>query len=76
MQTLMAQRIIEDLSSKIESKIECLEPCPMLRRQTHMHCIVCQDIAEFYNQKCCYKCGNLYKWSVPWKNKRIKDKST
>lgn len=43
-------------------------PCPRLRRQTHMSCVICHDIAEHYDQKSCYKCGSCYKWSVPWKN--------
>jgi hypothetical protein len=75
MQTLMAQRLTEDLSKITITENKCLEykcpePCSRLRRQTHMHCIVCQDVAEFYDQICCYKCGNSYKWSVPWKNER------
>jgi hypothetical protein len=46
----------------------CSRPSPRLRRQTHMHCTVCQDVAEFYDQIHCHNCGNCYKWSVPWKN--------
>jgi rRNA maturation endonuclease Nob1 len=39
-----------------------------IRRQTHMRCIICQDVAETYAQKQCFKCGSVYKWSIPWKN--------
>jgi hypothetical protein len=48
---------------------KCPQPCLSLKRQTHMHCIVCYYIAEFYDQNLCHNCGNLYKWSIPWKNK-------
>lgn len=41
---------------------------PTIRRQTHMHCMICFDIAESYNQRKCYKCGSIFKWSIPWKN--------
>jgi predicted nucleic acid-binding Zn ribbon protein len=55
------------LQTKIKEKVY-QKPCPKLKRQTHMHCTVCQDIAEYYDQVCCHKCGSSYKWSVPWKN--------
>ena len=41
---------------------------PKMRRQTHMHCTICFDIAESYNQKECFRCGSVSKWSIPWKN--------
>lgn len=43
---------------------------PKMRRQTHMHCTICFDVAESYSQKECYRCGSVYKWSIPWKNHR------
>jgi len=44
-----------------------------LKRQTQMHCTICKYIAESYNQKDCYNCGSIYKWSIPWKNDRKKN---
>ncbi len=48
--------------------LETLKNVPKMRRQTHMCCTICKDVAETYNQKKCYKCGSIYKWSIPWKN--------
>ncbi len=43
---------------------------PFLKRQTHMHCTICENVAEFYNQIKCNKCGSILKWSIPWKNEK------
>ena len=48
-------------------KIE-IQEVPKMRRQTHMYCMICLDVAESYSQKECYKCGSIFKWSIPWKN--------
>lgn len=42
---------------------------PKMKRQTHMHCTICKEIAESYNQIECSKCRSNFKWSIPWKNK-------
>jgi hypothetical protein len=41
---------------------------PKMRRQTHMYCTICNNVAETYNQKECNHCGSISKWSIPWKN--------
>ncbi len=41
---------------------------PCLKRQTHMHCMSCDEVAELYNQKECHRCKSMFKWSIPWKN--------
>ena len=56
---------------EIDKEIEkiCQEPHLKLRRQTHLHCDKCQDVAEYYNQECCHRCGNSYKWNDKWSYK-------
>jgi hypothetical protein len=41
---------------------------PKMRRQTHMYCTICFDVAESYSPKECHGCGSALKWSIPWKN--------
>jgi hypothetical protein len=68
MQTLITERIGKIITSLPMAPKNELAICPRLRRQTHMHCTVCHDVAENYDQIRCNRCGNSYRWSVPWKN--------
>ena len=57
------------LNQKQMLKLSDLPPdLPKMKRQTHMQCTICLDIAETYDQKECNKCKSIYKWSIPWKN--------
>jgi hypothetical protein len=48
--------------------------CPLiLKRQTHMSCVACHYIAEYYDQKYCHNCGSYCKWSISWKNNSNKE---
>jgi len=52
-----------------------LTALPEMRRQTHMYCTICHDVAESYDQKDCSRCGSTHKWSVPWKNVVVDNKT-
>jgi len=45
-----------------------------LKRQTHMFCMICNEVAETYNQNECFKCKSILKWSIPWKNNECKNR--
>ncbi len=67
MQTLSKERYEESFKKLKEQDLSI----PCLRRQTHMYCVICEEVSESYNQKKCYECGSTFKWSIPWKNETI-----
>jgi len=69
MQTLTKENLKEELEDLPKIRSDSFS-VPCLKRQTHMHCIVCDKVAESYGQKECCQCGSVFKWSIPWKNEK------
>jgi hypothetical protein len=71
MQTLTKEDLKDRLKYEIENRPKSRSdsyPPLCLKRQTHMHCVICDEVAESYSQKECHRCGSVFKWSISWKN--------
>lgn len=77
METLVKKiRMLYDFCKNKEATDDCKEATddckendlPKMKRQTHMYCTICYEVAESYNQQRCFICGSVSKWSIPWKN--------